>query len=53
MSNIYKAFYNNTKGIVECQKAGANSAENKISEIESAIRMMESIIAEDNSNEKE
>ena len=53
MRDIYKAFYNNTKRIIECQKAGANSAENKISEIESAIRMMESIIAEDNSTEKE
>ena len=52
MRDIYKAFYNNTKGIIESQKAGGNSPENKINEIESSIRMMESIIAEDNSNEK-
>ena len=52
MRDIYKAFYNNTKRIIECQKAGANSAENKISEIESAIRMMESIINEEEEKEK-
>lgn len=51
MRDIYKAFYNNTKRIIECQKAGANSAENKISEIEAAIRMMESITNEEDSCE--
>lgn len=52
MGNIYKAFYNNTKGIIECQKAGGNAPENKINEIESSIRMMESIIKEEEEKEK-
>ena len=47
MRNIYEAFYENTKRIVACQRGGENAPANKISEIESAIRMMESITAED------
>ena len=41
---IFSAFYTNVKNIIENQKAGANSPENKISEITSAIRQMEEIL---------
>ncbi len=41
---IFSAFYANVKNIVENQKAGANSPENKINEIQSAIRQMEEIL---------
>lgn len=51
MKNIYEAFYNNTKRIIECQRGGENAPANKINEIESAIRMMESIIDEEDLNE--
>lgn len=44
MSDIYQAFYDNTKTIIEGNKAGGNSAENKINEISAAIRLMEVII---------
>lgn len=47
MKNIYEAFYENTKRIVACQRGGENAPANKINEIESAIRMMESIINEE------
>lgn len=51
MNNIYEAFYNNTKRIIECQRGGENAPANKINEIESAISMMESIIKEDEEKE--
>ena len=49
--DIFKAFYNNTKHIIEEQKAGENAPQNKISKIESAIQMMECIIKEDEEKE--
>lgn len=51
MNNIYEAFYNNTKRIIECQRGGENAPANKINEIESAISMMESIIGEEDPDE--
>lgn len=47
MYNIYKAFYNNTKRIVECQKGGSDAPQNKINEITAAINMMEEICKPD------
>ena len=41
---IFSAFYANVKNIVENQKAGANSPENKNNEIQAAIRQMEEIL---------
>lgn len=52
MRNIYEAFYENTKRIVACQRGGENAPANKINEIESSIRMMESIINEEEEEEK-
>ena len=49
--DIFKSFYNNTKHIIEEQKAGENAPQNKISKIESAIQMMECIIKEDEEKE--
>ena len=47
MKNIYEAFYNNTKRIIECQRGGENAPANKINEIMAAINMMEEICKPD------
>lgn len=43
----FEAFYTFVKKVVESQKAGANSPENKIGEIRSAIELMEIMMGHD------
>lgn len=48
----FEAFYMFVKKVVESQKAGANSPENKIGEIRSAIDLMEIMMGHDTKEEK-